>query len=124
MVPSTQGVIADHHERGADADAARVAERVGDQPPDLSLKDGFFIKTEHVIQGVAGIDHVHQRQSSRAQGNVEHQIGDTLVPIPKAKSVEPTFQFLHRIHLKLGLGLFYQLGGEMSRANYEHSMKV
>ena len=73
---------------------------------------------------MTGIDHVHQRQQSRADGDVEHQVGDALVMIFDTKAVEPPFQFLHWIHLEKALGLFYQLGEQMSIVNYEYSMKV
>ena len=82
------GIVADHHQHGEEAEASGVAQGIGKQPPDLAPEDGLPVKGKEGIQGVAGVDYVHQRPHRRAQGNVKHQIGDALVPVAEAEAVE------------------------------------
>ena len=61
---------------------------IGDQPPDLSLKNARPVKAEGAVQkGVAG--HLaEQVDHGGADDDVKHQIGDALVPVPEAEKLK------------------------------------
>ena len=46
------------------------------------------VKIEPLIQGGGGVHHGQQVHRSGAQGHIEHEIGDALVPVSEAEPVE------------------------------------
>ena len=71
---------------------AGLGEYIAYQPPYLTLQNLGLIKAQQLIKNTAAIDHGHQHNNSVANGNVKHQVGNTLIPIGKAKAVKPSAQ--------------------------------
>ena len=70
--------------------AAAIGQGERNQPPDLTLQDQIAIKAKHVIQdGIAG-DHADEIYQRAAQGNIQHQVGNALVSMHKAETLEFT----------------------------------
>lgn len=60
---------------------AGVGQGIGDQTPDLSLKNPSLVKGEDIVEnGVLGNDG-HQVYQTAAQRNVQHQIGNAFVSV-------------------------------------------
>ena len=85
---SAQGVVAQQGDGGKQNISGAVGQGIGDQPPDLSLKNARPVKAEGAVEkGVAGhlaeqIDH------GGADDDVKHQIGDALVPVLEAEKLK------------------------------------
>ena len=74
-----------------------LGENIGHQPPYLTLKDLGFIKAQQFVKHAAAVDHGHQNDNGIAQGNVQHQIGDTLITVAQAEPVESGAKIFHHV---------------------------
>ena len=85
---SAQGVVAQQGDGGEQNVPGAVGQGIGDQPPDLSLKNARPVKSEGAVQkGVAG--HLaEQVDHGGADDDVKHQIGDALIPVFEAEKLK------------------------------------
>ena len=60
----------------------------GKQPPDLSAKDCGFVKAKQIIQKRAAIYQIGKGYKTAAQADIEHQIGDALVPVAETEPLK------------------------------------
>lgn len=67
---------------------ARLGEYIGDQPPDLTLKNFAFVKAQQFIKNAAAVDHGHENDDGITQGNVQHQVGNALITVAQAKPIK------------------------------------
>ena len=79
--------------------AAGLGEYIGDQPPDLALQDRILIEAQQGIQSTATIDHAHDHDQCVAQDDIEHQIGNALIPVAEAEAFETLPKITQQNHL-------------------------
>ena len=94
-------VQGNQHQQGI---ADGIGQGIGDEPPDLPLQDQIGVKVEPVEQRIAGIHHPHKVDDGGADGDIEHQIGDALVPVSVAEPVKIPAQIFHGDHLVKSIG--------------------
>ena len=99
-----QGVVEDQHDGGPEDGAGAVEEDEGEQPPDLAPEDQTPVKAEPVVQGAGGVHLVDQVHGGDAQAHIQHQIGDSLVPVSQAEPVEIPAKIFHGDHLLESIG--------------------
>ena len=92
---SAQGIIAEqcnggeHHAPGVEGHASdAVGQGIGDQPPDLTLKNGLPIEAERTVQKHAAGHLAEQVDHGGADDDVKHQIGDALIPVFEAEKLK------------------------------------
>ena len=90
------GIVAEEEDDHHQGTAHRVGQRIGDQPPDLSLEDQRPVKNEILVEDRTFRKLGHEIDQCGADADVEHQIGDALVPVLEAeplKAVMISFQW-------------------------------
>ena len=76
----------------------QIGQRVGDQTPDLSPQDGGAVKDQQIIeQRIALIEQIQQVDHDVADGNEEHQVSQTPVPVLIKKPVHLYDWIFHRL---------------------------
>ena len=85
---SAERVVAQQGNGGEDQAAGIIGQRIGDQTPHFTPEDPFPAEVQQIIQKVIAGHGAHQIDHGAAQGNVEHQIGDTLVPVAETKKIK------------------------------------
>ena len=65
-----------------------VGQRIGKQPPDLPMEDGLPVEAQQIIQGVVAGKLAHKVDNGAAHADVEHQVGDALVPVFVAEKIK------------------------------------
>lgn len=92
---TTQRIEAVHGNDREENAACGEGQRIGDEPPNLTVEDGIPVKAQRIVQcvGVGGhVDHIYK---DRTQNQIQHQVGNALgsVPIAEAfKSCAQVFQ--------------------------------
>ena len=92
---------------------AAIGQRIRDQPPDLTLQDQITVEAQKIIQHGAAGGHADEIHQCAAQGNIEHQIWNALVPMHKAeafKFMSKTFQGYSTPNSCLALSYQFFLG--------------
>ena len=83
-----QGEVAQQSNGGKQEVSAVVGQGVGKQPPHLAPKDQRPVKIENVVQhGIPG-ELGHQVHHGAADTDIQHQVGDALVPVAVAQPVK------------------------------------
>ena len=85
---SAQGVVAQQGDGGEQNVPGAVGQGIGDQPPDLSLKNGLPIEAERTVQKHAAGHLAEQVDHGGADDDVKHQIGDALIPVFEAEKLK------------------------------------
>lgn len=85
---SAQGVVAQQGDGGEQNVPGAVGQRVSDQPPDLTLKNGLPIEAERTVQKHAAGHLAEQVDHGGADDDVKHQIGDALIPVFEAEKLK------------------------------------
>ena len=91
----TQGVVAKQEQSRPEDIVRKIQKHKGDKPPDLTLKDQASVKIEPVGEHIAGVDLTNKIDGKGAEGDIEHQVGDALVPVSEAEPVEIPAQIFH-----------------------------
>ena len=60
----------------------------GQKTPDLTLQNERLVKAQKGIEHIAAVDHTHNRNQRRAQRNIQHQIGNALIPVAEEKPID------------------------------------
>ena len=84
----SQGIITEQADEGIENIAAVIGKGIGDQPPYLTLENQSPVKIEQVVENVIACHIAHDVHQTRAQGNVEHQVGNTPIAVAEAETVE------------------------------------
>ena len=87
--------------------AVAFCKNKGHQPPDLSLQNQRLVKAQKGIEHITAVDHAHNRDQGRAQHNIQHQIGNTLIPMLKKEAVKGPTQIFQANQLLIKLQLSY-----------------
>ena len=90
-----QGIIADEgnsHQEQVGATAA-IGQRERNQTPNLALQNQLAVEAKNIIQHHAAGGHANQIYQRTAQRNIQHQIGNALIPVLKTE----TFEFVTKI---------------------------
>ena len=86
----------------------------GQKTPDLTLQNERLVKAQKGIEHIATVDHTHNRNQRRAQCNIQHQIGNTLVTMLKTEAIEGSTQIFQANHLLIKLQISYHYLAEKS----------
>ena len=89
---TAEGIVAIEHEGHQQYVAVVEGEGIGNQSPNLTVQDRSAIKDQKIVQNVVLRDGTDQIHKATAQGNVEHQIGNTLIPILETESLKASAQ--------------------------------
>ena len=65
-----------------------VGEHIGKQSPYLPPQNQRPVKAQHVIEGIALIHHTEEIHNGGAHGDIQHQIGNTLVSVAVAETLK------------------------------------
>lgn len=94
-----QRIIADHPYSRQQNISATEGQRVGKQPPQLAFEDQSPVKAQPLIQQRAVRDRRKQIHHCAAQHHIQHQIGNPLIAMLKAKSFKLSANIFQHIHL-------------------------
>ncbi len=64
----------------------------GNEPPDLTMQDGFLVEAQQRIQGIISGHLANEVYHSSTGGNIEHQVGDALVTVDVAEALKAAAQ--------------------------------
>ena len=78
-----------------------LGEYIAEQAPDLSLQNLTLIKAQKLIKPYSGVHQAHDDYQGIAQGNIQHQIGNALIPVLEAKTGEFSTQVFQQTQLLL-----------------------
>ena len=81
-------------EKQVNETATGLGEHISEQPPNLTLQNLGLIKTQKFVKNNATVDHRHHDNKSVAKGDIEHQIGNALVPVAEAKAFKSSPQII------------------------------
>ena len=86
----------------------------GQKAPDLPLQDFSLIEAQKGIEHITAIDHTHNRNQRGAQCDIQHQVGNTLVPVLKTEAVKGPTQIFQANQLLIRLPISYHYLAEKS----------
>ena len=90
-----QNVHPTEHDRTGD-------ENVADKPPDLAVENGRAVEAEEGVEQVAGVDDHKEIHHRRADGHIEHEVGNPLVLVAVAEALKVSAQVFHKNNLLNG----------------------
>ena len=83
-----QGEVAQKANGGVEKVSSVIGQGIGKQPPHLTLQNQGAVKIEDIVQhGIAG-DLGHQIHHGTAHADIQHQVGNALVPVAVAQPVK------------------------------------
>ena len=94
-----QRVIAQQRDGGQQDITGVVGQGIGNQPPDLTVENACPVEAEKAVQqGVAG-HRAEQVYHSGADGDIQHQVGNALIPVFEAEKLELFAKIFHLAQL-------------------------
>ena len=103
-----KGVVAEKSDSCQEDIVAGIAvgQRIGKQPPDLSMQDRILIKDQKLIDDRVLCHHRHHIGDGTADTDVQHQVRDTLIPVDKAEAVEASSKIFQMYSTPIGSSVY------------------
>ena len=106
------GVVAEQGNRHQQQIPYPIGQGIGQQPPDLPLENQSSVKVQKTVKKGIAQNVAHDVNHGGAQDDVEHQIGDSLVPVAEAKKVKLFAKFFQESQLLVFIGSILSVLGE------------
>ena len=84
----TDRIVAEQRNEHQQGTADHVGQRIGEQPPDLTLQNGSAVKAKQIIQNRLSCHIAHDIDNGSAKDDVKHQVGNALVSVFVAVQIE------------------------------------
>lgn len=115
---SAQRIIAQKADKHHQDAAAEHGQRIGNEPPDLSMEDRCPVEHQKVIEQIVSGNIAHQINNGVADADIKHQIGNALIAVLIAEQFKFSTEIFQFVSAPCGkVPLFYQHLAEKSIAD-------
>jgi len=111
---AAERIIAKKDNSGQQNIAGIIHQRIGEKAPYLTLQNRVPIEAQQIIKRAVTAYAAEKIYNCSTQRNIQHQIGNALVPMPITEALKVSTKILQNAQLLVLLVLFYQLPSEKS----------
>ena len=114
MFHSASQVIEEIEENQPQDTAVIFSKDKCEQSPNLSLQNECLVKAKNGVQVCAIVNHSNNADKRRAESDIQHQIGNTFVPVLEAEAVKGPAKVFQSNQLLIKLPISYHYLEEKS----------